>query len=71
LERILYHMPIILGALLVSTCYHISISIHVSSYEWYLHGVKRIEQKIQLNMVDISTIECTLDASIFTFVVWP
>jgi hypothetical protein len=38
-------MPIILGALLVSTYYHISILIHVSSYDWYIDGAKQIEQK--------------------------
>jgi hypothetical protein len=33
--------------------------------------LNKLNQKIQFNMVDISTIECTLDASISTFVVWP
>jgi hypothetical protein len=36
-----------------------------------LMELNKLNKKIQFNMVDISTIECTLDASISTFVVWP
>ncbi len=70
LERILYYMPAILYVFQISKMYCYQ-QVTTFQYQFMLHLVvdvlvelNKLKKKIQYDMADISTIGCTLNASI-------